>query len=70
MQHPMVADPISGQVAEMEEGRALAELLKQGWKPKRTIIYCAWDGEEPLRREQVSLPMLARIDARRARPED
>jgi N-acetylated-alpha-linked acidic dipeptidase len=40
-------DPISGQVAEMEEGRALAELLKQGWKPKRTIIYCAWDGEEP-----------------------
>ena len=54
----------------MEEGRALAELLKQGWKPKRTIIYCAWDGEEPLRREQVSLPMLARIDARRARPED
>jgi len=40
-------DPISGQVAEMEEGRAFAELLKQGWKPKRTIIYCAWDGEEP-----------------------
>jgi N-acetylated-alpha-linked acidic dipeptidase len=40
-------DPISGQVAEMEEGRALGELLKQGWKPKRTIIYCAWDGEEP-----------------------
>src|SRR5262249_53976310 len=22
-------------------------LLKQGWKPKRTIVYCAWDGEEP-----------------------
>jgi N-acetylated-alpha-linked acidic dipeptidase len=40
-------DPISGQVAEMEEGRALGELVKQGWKPKRTIIYCAWDGEEP-----------------------
>ena len=31
----------------MEETRALGELLKQGWKPKRTIIYCAWDGEEP-----------------------
>ena len=31
----------------MEEGRALGELLKTGWKPKRTIIYCAWDGEEP-----------------------
>jgi N-acetylated-alpha-linked acidic dipeptidase len=40
-------DPISGQVAELEEARALGELLKQGWKPKRTIIYCAWDGEEP-----------------------
>jgi N-acetylated-alpha-linked acidic dipeptidase len=25
----------------------MSELLKQGWKPKRTIIYCAWDGEEP-----------------------
>ncbi len=40
-------DPISGQVALMEEARALGELVKQGWKPKRTIIYCAWDGEEP-----------------------
>jgi N-acetylated-alpha-linked acidic dipeptidase len=40
-------DPISGQVAMMEEARALGELLKSGWKPKRTIIYCAWDGEEP-----------------------
>jgi len=39
-------DPVSGLVAEMEELRALGELLKQGWKPKRTIIYCAWDGEE------------------------
>ena len=40
-------DPISGQIALLEEARALGELLKQGWKPKRTIIYCAWDGEEP-----------------------
>src|SRR5580704_10032514 len=40
-------DPISGTVAEMEEARGLAELMKQGWKPKRTIIYCFWDGEEP-----------------------
>jgi N-acetylated-alpha-linked acidic dipeptidase len=40
-------DPISGQVAELEEARALGELLKQGWKPKRTIVYAAWDGEEP-----------------------
>ncbi len=41
------ADPISGQSALLEEARAYGELLKQGWKPKRTIIYCAWDGEEP-----------------------
>jgi N-acetylated-alpha-linked acidic dipeptidase len=40
-------DPLSGQVAMMEEGRALGELVKSGWKPKRTIVYCAWDGEEP-----------------------
>jgi N-acetylated-alpha-linked acidic dipeptidase len=40
-------DPLSGLVAELEEARAFGELLKSGWKPKRTIIYCAWDGEEP-----------------------
>jgi N-acetylated-alpha-linked acidic dipeptidase len=40
-------DPISGQVAILEEARAFGELVKSGWKPKRTIIYCAWDGEEP-----------------------
>ena len=40
-------DPISGLVAELEEARALGLLLKQGWKPKRTIVYAAWDGEEP-----------------------
>jgi N-acetylated-alpha-linked acidic dipeptidase len=39
-------DPVSGAVAEMEELRGFSELLKQGWKPKRTIIYCFWDGEE------------------------
>jgi N-acetylated-alpha-linked acidic dipeptidase len=41
-------DPISGQVSLLEEARSFGELLKQGWKPKRTIIYCAWDGEEPM----------------------
>jgi N-acetylated-alpha-linked acidic dipeptidase len=40
-------DPTSGMVTVIEEARAMGELLKQGWKPKRTIIYCAWDGEEP-----------------------
>jgi N-acetylated-alpha-linked acidic dipeptidase len=40
------ADPVSGQVALMEEARCVSELLKTGWRPKRTIIYAAWDGEE------------------------
>jgi N-acetylated-alpha-linked acidic dipeptidase len=41
------SDPISGATAELEEARSLGELLKQGWKPRRTIVYCVWDGEEP-----------------------
>ena len=40
-------DPISGLVAQLEEARALGALHKQGWRPKRTILYAAWDGEEP-----------------------
>jgi len=40
-------DPVSGTSPELEEMRAFGELLKQGWKPKRTIVYCFWDGEEP-----------------------
>jgi N-acetylated-alpha-linked acidic dipeptidase len=40
-------DPVSGQVPLLEEARAYGQLLKQGWRPRRTIIYAAWDGEEP-----------------------
>jgi N-acetylated-alpha-linked acidic dipeptidase len=40
-------DPLSGMAAVLEEAHRLGELHKQGWNPKRTIIYCAWDGEEP-----------------------
>ena len=40
-------DPLAGQVAELEEARALGVLYQQGWRPRRTIIYAAWDGEEP-----------------------
>jgi N-acetylated-alpha-linked acidic dipeptidase len=39
-------DPISGMVALLEEARVISELAKTGWKPKRTLIFCAWDGEE------------------------
>ncbi|MGQ0642486.1 MAG: transferrin receptor-like dimerization domain-containing protein [Gemmatimonadaceae bacterium] len=40
-------DPIAGMAPEMEEARAFGELLKQGWRPRRTIVYAAWDAEEP-----------------------
>jgi N-acetylated-alpha-linked acidic dipeptidase len=40
-------DPISGQAAMLEEARAMGELHAHGWTPARTIIFCAWDGEEP-----------------------
>lgn len=41
------ADPISGLVTVMEEARAIGELMETGWRPKRTIVYAAWDAEEP-----------------------
>jgi N-acetylated-alpha-linked acidic dipeptidase len=40
-------DPIAGQAAMLEEARMLGVLHAQGWAPARTIVYCAWDGEEP-----------------------
>jgi len=40
-------DPISSQAALLDEAKALGDLLKSGWRPKRTIVYCSWDGEEP-----------------------
>jgi N-acetylated-alpha-linked acidic dipeptidase len=39
-------DPGSGMSAVLEEARALGALVKQGWRPKRTLVYAAWDGEE------------------------
>jgi N-acetylated-alpha-linked acidic dipeptidase len=41
-------DPTSGQVALLEEARAIGQLAATGWKPKRTIMYFSWDGEEPM----------------------
>lgn len=41
------SDPLSGMVSELEEARSIGELAKQGFKPRRTLVYCAWDGEEP-----------------------
>ena len=39
-------DPNSGTTAMLEAARGFGTLLKKGWKPRRTIILCSWDGEE------------------------
>ena len=41
------ADPISGLVPLLEEARAIGELARTGWRPKRTLVYIGWDAEEP-----------------------
>jgi N-acetylated-alpha-linked acidic dipeptidase len=41
------ADPLSGQVALMAEAKSIGKLVKEGWRPKRTLVYTSWDGEEP-----------------------
>ena len=45
--NPGANDPISGVAAMMEEAKSIGELIKNGYKPKRTLVYCAWDAEEP-----------------------
>ncbi|HXW17852.1 MAG TPA: M28 family metallopeptidase [Candidatus Acidoferrales bacterium] len=40
-------DPGSGTATMLELGRSLGELARSGWKPRRSIVICEWDGEEP-----------------------
>jgi N-acetylated-alpha-linked acidic dipeptidase len=42
------SDPLSGQVALLAEAKAIGALAKNGWRPKRTLIYASWDAEEPM----------------------
>jgi len=39
-------DPNSGTAAMLEAVHGLGVLLKQGWRPRRTILFCSWDAEE------------------------
>lgn len=39
-------DPVSGMVAVLAEAKALSELVRQGYRPKRTVVFAGWDGEE------------------------
>ena len=40
-------DPLSGQIALMEEAKSIGALARSGWRPARTLVYASWDGEEP-----------------------
>ena len=40
-------DPLAGQVALLAEAKAIGQLFKEGWRPRRTLLYASWDGEEP-----------------------
>jgi N-acetylated-alpha-linked acidic dipeptidase len=39
-------DPVAGMAATLAEAKAVGELAKSGWRPARTLVYAAWDGEE------------------------
>jgi N-acetylated-alpha-linked acidic dipeptidase len=39
-------DPNSGTACMLEMARAIGELAKDGWRPRRTLVLCSWDGEE------------------------
>lgn len=40
-------DPVSGLAAMLEEAKAIGEMVKKGYKPMRTLVFAAWDAEEP-----------------------
>lgn len=40
-------DPLSGQAEMLQEAKAIGAMARAGWRPKRTIVYASWDGEEP-----------------------
>ncbi|MEE2778271.1 MAG: transferrin receptor-like dimerization domain-containing protein [Acidobacteriota bacterium] len=39
-------DPISGMIALLAEAKGVGELARSGWRPRRTLVYAGWDGEE------------------------
>jgi N-acetylated-alpha-linked acidic dipeptidase len=42
------SDPLSGHIAMMGEAKAIGQMAKAGWRPKRTLVYMSWDAEEPM----------------------
>jgi N-acetylated-alpha-linked acidic dipeptidase len=43
---PGATDNVSGTVSVLEIARAVSQLMRQGYRPKRTIIFASWDAEE------------------------
>jgi N-acetylated-alpha-linked acidic dipeptidase len=41
------SDSVSGHVSMMSVARAMSQMMKSGWKPRRSILFVSWDGEEP-----------------------
>jgi N-acetylated-alpha-linked acidic dipeptidase len=40
-------DPLSGTIAMLAEAKAIGALVRNGWRPRRSLVYTSWDGEEP-----------------------
>ena len=43
---PGAADNVSGTVSVLEAARAVADAVRAGQRPKRTIVFATWDAEE------------------------
>ena len=41
------SDSVSGHVSMMGVARAFGQLVKNGWRPRRSVLFVSWDGEEP-----------------------
>lgn len=43
---PGAVDNVSGTVSVVEAARAVAEQMRAGWRPRRTLLFATWDAEE------------------------
>ena len=43
---PGAVDNVSGTVSVVESARAVAEQMRAGWRPRRTLLFATWDAEE------------------------
>ena len=43
---PGAVDNVSGTTSVVESARAIAEQMRAGWSPRRTLVFATWDAEE------------------------